>query len=227
MSSSVEALRVYHAPSTVAIAIATAILAGLGGYLVGQANSLGLFGGAGSKQEIMTKEQLIPSEDEDEEETQEGGAIEKQNDFPTSNEECKLVLIVRTDLGMTRGEYIALALFSSAPTRYPPLTIASPPGKMAAQCSHATLACYKALLKSGSPLLRRWERQGQAKVALQVKSEEDLELLQAQAVSLGIVAQVVHDAGRTQIAAGSATVLGIGPAPKSVIDQVTGSLKLL
>lgn len=35
-------------------------------------------------------------------------------------------------------------------------------------------------------------------------------MLQATAVSLGLVAEVIHDAGRTQIAAGSATVLGIG-----------------
>lgn len=35
-------------------------------------------------------------------------------------------------------------------------------------------------------------------------------MLQATAFSLGVVAEVIHDAGRTQIAAGSATVLGIG-----------------
>ena len=52
-------------------------------------------------------------------------------------------------------------------------------------------------------------------------------MLQAQAVSLGLCAQVIHDAGRTQIASGSATVLGIGPGPKSVVDSVTGHLKLL
>ena len=45
------------------------------------------------------------------------------------------------------------------------------------------------------------------KVALQVKSEEELEVLQAQALSLGLVAQVIHDAGRTQIAAGRTHVL--------------------
>merc|ERR1712014_319302 len=33
-------------------------------------------------------------------------------------------------------------------------------------------------------------------------------------------AQGIHDAGRTQIASGSATVLGVGPAPKSKIDKV-------
>jgi PTH2 family peptidyl-tRNA hydrolase len=65
------------------------------------------------------------------------------------------------------------------------------------------------------------------KVALQIKSEEEMEMLQATAISLGLVAEVIADAGRTQIASGSHTVLGIGPAPKSVIDKVTGSLKLL
>lgn len=54
-----------------------------------------------------------------------------------------------------------------------------------------------------------------------------MEELQATALSLGICAEVIHDAGRTQIAAGSATVLGIGPAPKSVVNAVTGHLKLL
>ena len=90
-------------------------------------------------------------------------------------------------------------------------------GKIAAQCGHATLACYKAFLRSdpNHPLLKRWEHLGQAKVALKVDSEDEMLMLQATAVSLGLCAKVIHDAGRTQIASGSATVLGIGPAPKS------------
>lgn len=74
--------------------------------------------------------------------------------------------------------------------------------------------------------MKRWESNGQPKIAVQVKSEEELMMLQAQAMSLGICARVIHDAGRTQIAAGSATVLGV-LGPKSVVDQVTGQLKLL
>lgn len=102
-------------------------------------------------------------------------------------------------------------------------------GKIAAQCSHATLACYKTFLRTApdSPILKRWERLGQAKIAVQVKSEEEMLTLQAQALSVGLCAQVIHDAGRTQIASGSATVLGVGPGPKSMIDQITGHLKLL
>ncbi len=108
-------------------------------------------------------------------------------------------------------------------------------GKIAAQCSHATLACYKALLEAAqeSPssiearILRRWERRGQAKIAVQVKSQDEMLQLMEAARSMDINAEIVADAGRTQIEAGSLTVLGIGPGPKSAVDKVTGHLKLL
>jgi len=117
-------------------------------------------------------------------------------------EDCKLVLVVRTDLGMSNG-------------------------KIAAQCSHATLACYKALKLSNPSLLRHWERTGQTKIALRCDSEEDLETLEATAQSLNICARSIFDAGRTQIAAGSRTVLGVGPGPSKLINQITGKLRLL
>ncbi|KAG9197541.1 hypothetical protein G6514_001446 [Epicoccum nigrum] len=192
-------------PSTANIALACAILAGVTGYFLGTAKSLGLFGGSPISEPLRKQ-----SEKEKEEDTSEDESSDDEDDdtapaeFPGHTEECKMVLVVRTDLGMTKG-------------------------KIGAQCGHATLACYKHFLRHApeSAILKRWERMGQAKVALQVKGEEELEILQAQAVSLGLVAHIIHDAGRTQIASGSATVLGIGPAPKGVIDQVTGHLKLL
>lgn len=101
-------------------------------------------------------------------------------------------------------------------------------GKIAAQCGHAALMCYKAALRSAPGLIQRWETMGQTKIAVQNKGgEEELLELQAKAMSLGVVAKIVHDAGRTQIAAGSATVLGLGPAPRSVVDGISGHLKLL
>ncbi|KAF7732746.1 hypothetical protein EC973_000017 [Apophysomyces ossiformis] len=117
-------------------------------------------------------------------------------------QDFKMVLVVRTDLGMTKG-------------------------KIAAQCGHATLACYKAIKKSDPNILREWERSGQAKVALKIDSEEKLLELQALALSLNLTAQSIRDAGRTQIAAGSRTVLGIGPGPVELINEVSGHLKLL
>ena len=102
-------------------------------------------------------------------------------------------------------------------------------GKIAAQASHATLACYTSLHSASPshPILKSWRSLSQAKIAVQAHSEEELLLLQAKAMSLGLCARIIHDAGRTQIASGTATVLGVGPGPKSVVDQVTGGLKLL
>ncbi len=167
------------------------------------------------------------SEDEDEDEDEEGsgddgeGGMGALKAFEGSREECKLVLVVRTDLGMSKGVPLYTTCF------HRPLLILV--GKIAAQASHATLACYKHFLarSPSSPLLKRWEHQGQAKIAVQAHSEEELEELQAKAISLGLCARVIHDAGRTQIASGTATVLGLGPGPKSVVDGVTGGLKLL
>lgn len=62
---------------------------------------------------------------------------------------------------------------------------------------------------------------------MQVPSEEQLEELRAKAVGVGLCARVIRDAGRTQVASGSATVLGVGPGPRSVVDGVTGGLRLL
>ncbi|MCJ1244049.1 hypothetical protein MMC30_001246 [Trapelia coarctata] len=211
-------------PSTAAIALATGILCALSGYLVGQASSLGLFGNStrksgaksswpnsydvnihpdSSDEEPMKsfKGNEAPESEDDESEDEDQGELKT---FVDNKEECKLVLVVRRDLGMTKG-------------------------KIAAQCSHATLACYTYFMSHApnSPILKRWRSFGQAKVAVQCKSEEELLTLQAQALSLGLCAQIIHDAGRTQIASGSATVLGVGPGPKGVVDQVTGGLKLL
>lgn len=106
------------------------------------------------------------------------------------------------------------------------------PGKIAAQCSHATLACFKTISKApaDSPerrILSRWEKYGQAKIAVQIKSQDELLELRRKARNMGLTAEVIQDAGRTQIEAGSMTVLGVGPAPKSLVDQITGHLKLL
>ena len=114
---------------------------------------------------------------------------------------CKMALIVRTDVGMKKG-------------------------KVAAQCSHAAVMCYKKALKEAPDLVERWEGGGVTKVCLKMDSEEGLLSLASQAREAGVVYGVVRDAGRTQISAGTLTVLGIGPAPLDILNQITGHLKL-
>eukprot|EP00090_Calanus_glacialis_P014178 TRINITY_DN2288_c0_g1_i1.p1 TRINITY_DN2288_c0_g1~~TRINITY_DN2288_c0_g1_i1.p1 ORF type:complete len:180 (-),score=67.78 TRINITY_DN2288_c0_g1_i1:67-606(-) len=114
---------------------------------------------------------------------------------------CKMVLVVRTDVGMGKG-------------------------KAAAQCAHAAVMCYKKALREAPEMLARWEGCGVTKVCVKVDSEESLLALASHAKEAGVVFGVVRDAGRTQVDAGTMTVLGIGPAPVEVVQQITGHLKL-
>jgi peptidyl-tRNA hydrolase, PTH2 family len=120
-----------------------------------------------------------------------------------SAEDYKMVLCVNHGLGMGKG-------------------------KIGAQCGHAALgAVQRWRTPSTEPHFRRWEQGGQPKIALKVRDDGELDALEAKARAAGLPTYVVHDAGRTQIAAGSRTVMAVGPAPKSRIDAVTGGLPLL
>src|SRR5262252_7849044 len=103
----------------------------------------------------------------------------------------KMVLVVRTDLGMGRG-------------------------KIAAQVAHAAVAA--ALAQLGDPGFARWLEEGQPKVVLRVPTGADLEQVTWQAAAAGLAVQVVHDAGRTQLAPGTPTCCAIGPADAAAID---------
>lgn len=173
-----------------------------------------------TKDEILKKcketaEATVNAESEDEEETDdedydEGELSDEEIESRSLNDipgEVRMALVIRQDLGMQKG-------------------------KVAAQCAHAALSCFRLIatdpnkMSYNPELTKRWLRHGQAKITLKCPDKEKMDELYAMAISLGVNAAVIHDAGRTQIAAGSATVLGLGPAPKAVLDQITGELKL-
>eukprot|EP00899_Mesostigma_viride_P027949 jgi/Mesvir1/8339/Mv12600-RA.1 len=99
-------------------------------------------------------------------------------------------------------------------------------GKIAAQCCHAAVGVFEKM-QQRPQLLRRWQQCGQAKVVVKCDTEAELLQLHEEARSLLLPTYVVQDAGRTQIAAGSLTVLAIGPAPVDVLNTVTSHLKLM
>ncbi|KAM7374793.1 hypothetical protein PAMP_007430 [Pampus punctatissimus] len=115
--------------------------------------------------------------------------------------EFKMILVVRNDLKMGKG-------------------------KVAAQCSHAAVSAYKQVQRRNPSLLKQWEYCGQPKVVVKAPDEETLIDLLGHAKEVGLPVSLIQDAGRTQIAPGSRTVLGIGPGPADLIDRVTGDLKL-
>jgi PTH2 family peptidyl-tRNA hydrolase len=99
-------------------------------------------------------------------------------------------------------------------------------GKMAAQCCHAAVGCYKRAQIQCPKALRAWEYSGCAKIALKCPTQEEMELIAARAHSMDVPLYLVMDAGRTQIAAGSRTVLGLF-GPTSVFQGLTDHLKLM
>ncbi|XP_025807703.1 probable peptidyl-tRNA hydrolase 2 isoform X3 [Panicum hallii] len=120
----------------------------------------------------------------------------------SGGEELKMVLVVRQDLKMGAG-------------------------KIASQCAHAATGLYAELMSSNRGLLRQWEQLGQAKIVLTCKNQQEMNRLKETAEHRGIPTFIVADAGRTQVLAGSKTVLAIGPGRKADIDSVTGKLRLL
>lgn len=132
---------------------------------------------------------------------------QKKSELSKIPGEVRMALVVRSDIPMLKG-------------------------KAAAQCAHAAVGAYMNMAdprnESYDPdLLHRWQQGGQAKIALKGRDLESMEELMAMALSLGVNCELIVDAGRTQLAPNTATVLGIGPAPRPVLDQITGELQLL
>jgi len=101
------------------------------------------------------------------------------------------------------------------------------PGKLAAQVAHAAVACVLTTKKNKPKWFSNWQNEGAKKAVVKVDCLEDFFFLKEQAQHLGISAIIIEDAGHTEIPSGTKTVLGIGPAPNNLIDQVTGDLPLL
>jgi PTH2 family peptidyl-tRNA hydrolase len=130
---------------------------------------------------------------------------EDSDDSDDGVEAYKLVLLVRTDLHMRVG-------------------------KIAAQCAHAAVGLVLELQTGGDQAahaLHAWMEGGQAKVTLAIKDADEMHALERAAQAKGLHTHIVADAGRTQVEPGSETVLSIGPGPLSIVDSVTGHLKLL
>ncbi|XP_066587982.1 peptidyl-tRNA hydrolase 2, mitochondrial-like [Prorops nasuta] len=127
----------------------------------------------------------------------------KSTIFPNS-ESCKMSIIVRTDIKMGSG-------------------------KIGAQCAHAAVECYRLGTNCGKyeNILKTWVYSGQPKIILRAASERELYNLERNAKLAGVITAVIRDAGRTQLKQGTVSVLGIGPAPKDVVDKLTCHLKLL
>ena len=93
-----------------------------------------------------------------------------------------------------------------------------------AQCAHA--AVIGVVSSPNREIVNHWLASGQKKIVLRLDSLEQMHELESRAKSAGISTGIVHDAGKTQVAPMSETVLVIGPHNSSEMDAITGKLKL-
>jgi len=121
-----------------------------------------------------------------------------------NGENCKMVIVVRSDLPMGRG-------------------------KTAAQCAHAALECCRQTFNNEKRQLmfKSWLQNGQPKIVVKIPNEEELLTLANKAQRAGLITAIIKDAGLTQIKPGTITVVGIGPGSNEVIDSLTSRLRLL
>ncbi|QKQ98582.1 peptidyl-tRNA hydrolase [Candidatus Nanohaloarchaea archaeon] len=112
--------------------------------------------------------------------------------------EYKQAIVLKEDLGMSRGKSIA-------------------------QACHASLNAYK---RADGEDKKEWESRGSKKIALDI-GDKDIKSRFQKAKEEGLPAYLVKDAGLTEVQSGTVTALGIGPAPESKIDSITGDLNLI
>lgn len=114
----------------------------------------------------------------------------------------KQVIVIRVDLGMSRG-------------------------KIAAQAGHAAVTAAEKARGARQRWWSGWMEEGQRKVVVKVKSEQELVELELQARQLGLPTALIVDRGLTELPPGTVTCVGIGPAPAEQVDKVTGNMPLL
>jgi len=99
-----------------------------------------------------------------------------------------------------------------------------PKGKAVAQGAHASV---DAVLKTDPSIIKKWRSLGMAKIALKVKDEKELIKYFQLAKDSDLTASLITDAGRTVIAPGTKTCVGIGPDEEEKVNHITGELSLL
>ncbi|NQV08663.1 peptidyl-tRNA hydrolase [Candidatus Woesearchaeota archaeon] len=99
-----------------------------------------------------------------------------------------------------------------------------PKGKMSAQVAHASV---EAAMKSDKKIVSEWRSEGAKKVVLKVDNKEELYKYKQFAEDNSLKTAVITDAGKTCIAPGTVTCMGIGPDDEEKIDKITGKLGMV
>lgn len=96
-------------------------------------------------------------------------------------------------------------------------------GKIGGQVGHATEKLIRRLEKSPTKNYSAWRSSGNAKIVLKAKESELEDLIKKH----GKICEYVIDAGKTQIAAGSLTVVGFIPLTSDEVPSEMKKMKLM
>lgn len=97
-------------------------------------------------------------------------------------------------------------------------------GKIAAQCGHAV---EYLLRRCGRPVWNAYSLSGSAKIVLSVPDLTELKSIEQACKENKVLTELVIDAGRTQVASDTPTVLGIGPVRRKNVREIVSHLKLI
>ena len=100
-------------------------------------------------------------------------------------------------------------------------------GKLAAQVAHAAVSAVETARTENASWLNAWLSEGQCKIVVRAESKQQLLELKNQATNSKLPTSLVMDRGLTELPPGTITCLGIGPAPASKIDEITGDIPLV
>jgi PTH2 family peptidyl-tRNA hydrolase len=120
----------------------------------------------------------------------------------SSDFEYKMVIVIRMDIKMSKG-------------------------KVAAQAGHAAVSASEYARKNRPEWWNPWIMEGQRKIAVKAKSEDEILDIERRARNAGLPVALIVDRGLTEIPPNTVTCLGVGPAPDNKVDPITGNLKLL
>lgn len=116
--------------------------------------------------------------------------------------EHKMVMVIRTDLKMSKG-------------------------KMIVQACHAAVESSEVAQRENREVWKKWRFGNSKKVALRAESLEELLELHEKALQFKVPCALIKDAGLTELPPGTTTALGIGPDRSELIDKITGQLQLI
>ncbi len=125
----------------------------------------------------------------------------------------------RSRIGLSEFRYKQVVVFRS--------NLKLSKGKAAVQAGHAAVSAAEESRKHHKKWFEDWFMEGQCKIAVKVKDENEMRKLNVQARDSGLPCALIVDRGLTEIPPDTVTCLGIGPAPAERIDELTGGLPLL